>query len=134
MEVLKRPMVYALADSLGMELQYEEKTGRLTGKGERTVDVSGLRFKVPMEVVSWRMTDSAYMVMVKLIGNLALFASVKRGEAVDVHLLNLAKMDKVEQWLEKEKPAAVDDVLRRLERAIVKSFTKTGKNSWAAAE
>ena len=59
------------------------------------------------------MTDSAYMVMVKLIGNLALFASVKRGEAVDVHLLNLAKMDKVEQWLEKEKPAAVDDVLRR---------------------
>ena len=53
---------------------------------------------------------------------------MKRGEAVDVHLLNLAKMDKVEQWLEKEKPAAVDDVLRRLERAIVKSFTKTGKN------
>jgi len=60
--------------------------------------------------------------------------SVKRGEAVDVHLLNLAKMDKVEQWLEKEKPAAVDEVLRRLERAIVKSFTKTGKNSWAVAE
>ena len=132
MAVLKRPMVYALADSLGMELEYEEKTGRLRGKGERTVDVSGLRFKAPMEVVSWCMTDSAYMVMVKLIGNLALFASVKRGEAVDVHLLNLAKMDKAEQWLEKEKPAAVDDVLRRLERAIVKSFTKTGKNSWEA--
>ena len=53
MAVLKRPMVYALADSLGMELEYEEKTGRLRGKGERTVDVSGLRFRVPMEVVSW---------------------------------------------------------------------------------
>ena len=48
-------------------------------------------------------------------------------DVVDLHLLNLAKMDRVDGWLEKEKPTSVNDVLRKLQKATVASFLKTSQ-------
>jgi len=135
--VLKRPLIYSMADSLGLTLHYDAGKEKITGKGEREVNVSGLKLSVPMEVVSSLLTDNAYMLMVKLIGNLALFMAVKTAagkDVVDLHLLNLAKMDRLDGWLEKEKPTSVNDVLRKLQKATVASFLKTSKDKWEPAE
>jgi hypothetical protein len=43
-------------------------------------------------------------------------------------------MDRVDGWLEKEKPTSVNDVLRRLNRATVASFLKTAKDKWEIVE
>ena len=136
MAALSRSMVYALADSLGMTLGYDGTRHALTGKEDRDVNIEGLRLRVPMEVVSCQLSDSAYMLIVKMIGNLALLAVSKRvqgHDVVDIHVLNLAKMDRAHGWLEKTKPSSVNDALRRLDKAVVKTFVKIKNDEWEEA-
>ena len=79
MEGLIRPLVYALADSLGMELFVDKTTGAVTGEVTRDVNVGGLRLSVPMKVVSSNLAKGGvYMLIVKVIGNMAVFAVAKK--------------------------------------------------------
>ena len=136
MGALNNDRVYALADSLGMALTHDPATDMITGETDKTINLFGSPIKVPTKVVSSLITQAAYMVMVRLIGNLALFVVAKKLHSttvVDLHVLNLAKMDKVAGWLEREKPASVNDALRKLAPAIVKSFIKVGKTKWTEA-
>ena len=133
MAVLKKLMAYALCDTLGMKLTFDPVDGALHGSAEHVVNASGLRFNVASEVVSCWLGTSAHVLIVKCVGNLALLAVGKPTNAcsdVDLHLLNLAKMDQAKGWLEKEKPASLEVVMKRLDKAIVASFRKTSSNKW----
>ncbi len=129
--------VYALADSVGMMLEYDPATGAISAKEDKTISLFGSPIRVPAEVVSSRCLDHVYMIMVKLVGNLALFVAAKRTNpgttVVELHVLNLAKMDKVGSWLEHARPKHVDEALAKLKPAIVKSFVKLGKDKWVEA-
>jgi hypothetical protein len=133
MAVLKKLMAYALCDSLGIKLTYDPADNSLRGASEHVVNASGLRFTVASEVVSSWLAATVHVVIVKCVGNLALLAVGKPTNAcsdVDLHLLNLAKMDQAAGWLEKEKPASLEVVMKRLDKAIVASFRKTSSNKW----
>ena len=96
MAVLKKLMAYALCDSLGIKLTYDPADNSLRGASEHVVNASGLRFTVASEVVSSWLAATVHVVIVKCVGNLALLAVGKPTNAcsdVDLHLLNLAKMD-----------------------------------------
>ena len=129
MAVLKTLMAYALCDTLGMRLTFDPLDNSLRGSAEHTVSASGLRFTVSSEVVSSWVTSATHAVIVKLVGNVALLAVANSTHTygdLELHILNLAKMDQVKGWLEKEKPTSVNAILKRLGKAIVASFAKTG--------
>ena len=133
---LNRPLIYALADALGMQLQYDPSSGDVNGSQERHVNMHGLRLTVPMTIVSSRLTNNAYMLMARVLGNLGVFVSAKRvdhRDVVELHILNLAKMDRLEGWLEKRKNKTNGDVVEALKPAIAKSYVKNKPNSWEAA-
>ena len=137
MEGLIRPLVYALADSLGMELFVDKTTGAVTGEVTRDVNVGGLRLSVPMKVVSSNLAKGGvYMLIVKVIGNMAVFAVAKKvgaQEVVDLHILNIAKTQRLSGFLEKTPSASVNDVLRSLQPGIVRSYVKASKTRWELA-
>ncbi len=137
MEGLIRPLVYALADSLGMELFVDKTTGAVTGEVTRDVNVGGLRLSVPMKVVSSNLAKGGvYMLIVKVIGNMAVFAVAKKvgaREVVDLHILNIAKTQRLSGFLEKTPSASVNDVLRSLQPGIVRSYVKASKTRWELA-
>ena len=137
MEGLIRPLVYALADSLGMELFVDKTTGAVTGEVTRDVNVGGLRLSVPMKVVSSNLAKGGvYMLIVKVIGNMAVFAVAKKvgaREVVDLHILNIAKTQRLSGFLEKTPSASVNDVLRSLQPGIVRSYVKASKTHWELA-
>ena len=137
MEGLIRPLVYALADSLGMELFVDKTTGAVTGEVTRDVNVGGLRLSVPMKVVSSNLAKGGvYMLIVKVIGNMAVFAVAKKvgaQEVVDLHVLNIAKTQRLSGFLEKTPSASVNDVLRSLQPGIVRSYVKASKTRWELA-
>jgi len=133
---LNRPLMFALSDALGMQLQYDPSSGYVDGKQERYVNMHGLRLTVPMTIVSSRLVDNCYMLMARVFGNLGLFVASHRAvsrDIVELHVLNLAKMDKLEGWLEKQKPESVKAVVAALKPAIAKRYIKTRPNSWEAA-
>ncbi len=137
MEGLIRPLVYALADSLGMELFVDKTTGAVTGEVTRDVNVGGLRLSVPMKVVSSNLAKGGvYMLIVKVIGNMAVFAVAKKvgaQEVVDLHILNIAKTQRLSGFLEKTPSASVNDVLWSLQPGIVRSYVKASKTLWELA-
>lgn len=128
-----RQMMYALCDALGMTLDMNLKTGVVTGDDVRHVNLEGLRVKVKPHVVSSLLTQNAYMVIVKVLGNLALFVaakSVKNGTVVDLHVLNIAKMDQATGWLEKHQPGSVNAAVKKMGDGVVKGFVKIKKDEW----
>jgi hypothetical protein len=128
-------MIYALADVLGMPLEVSAE-GMIEGSQSRDINLGGLRLKVKPTVVSSRMTDNAYMVIVKVVGNLALFVAAKRvkqKDVVDLHVINIAKMDATTGFLEKHKLDSVNVALKRMGPAVVKSFIKIKKDEWEIA-
>ena len=136
MGVLNRDLIYAIADVLGTKVVYQHDGRKLTGKETREVNLSGLKIDVSCEIVSSLVADDLVMVMVRSIGNLAMFIAVKEVKhtpIVDLHVLNIAKMDAVAGWLEKAKPISVNEALRLLDKAVVKSFVKLKKNEWSSA-
>jgi len=133
MEGLTRPLIYALADALGMELFVDKKTHTVLGETSRDVNMGGLRLTVPMKVVSSALTPAGYMLLVKVLGNLALLVVSRRvggKDAVDLHVLNVAKTDKLAGYLERTKPKEVIDVTKGLRAGIARSFVKLTKNDW----
>ena len=44
-----------------------------------------------------------------------------------------AKMDRAGGWLEKEQPKSVNEALKKLGGAVVKSFVKLGRGEWEEA-
>jgi hypothetical protein len=136
MESLNRPLMYALSDALGIELYVDKETWTVTGETSRDVNLGGLRLTVPVKVVSSALTPNGYMVLAKVLGNLALFAVAKRvgnKDVVDLHVLNIAKTDRLSGYLEKTNPKSVNDVVKELEAGIVKSYVKLKKNEWGLA-
>lgn len=136
MEGLNRPLVYALADALGMELIIGRETWTVNGETSRDVNVGGLRLSVPMKVVSSALTPNGYMLLIKVLGNLALFAAANRAagrDVVDLHVLNIGKTDKLSGYLERTNPKSVNDVVKGLQAGIVRSYVKLTKDEWEPA-
>jgi hypothetical protein len=136
MGVLNRDLIYAVADILGTKVLYNPDGRKLTAKETREVNLSGLKIDVSCEIVSSLIMDDLVLVMVRSIGNLAMFVAVKEFRntpVVDLHVLNIAKMDAIAGWLEKHKPFSVNDALRLLDKAVVASFVKLKKNEWSSA-
>ena len=132
---LNRVLMFALSDSLGMQLQYDPSNGYVEGKQERYVNMHGLRLTVPMTIVSSQLNVGCYMLMARVFGNLGLFVVSKRvsnRDILELHVLNLAKMDKLDCWLEKNNPQSDAEALRVLRPAIAKSYIKTKPNGWEA--
>ena len=137
---LSTSKVFDLADVLGMVLEYDNKTGHLFGEQTRTVCFGKIKAMFGMKIVSSKLTKHDYMVMTEIVGNLGLLVMSRSKTASDglvstvtVHVLNRAKMDRLEGWLEKAKPADATEALKLLDKAVVKSFTKTAKNEWKLA-
>ena len=131
---MKSALMWAAADALGMTLNHDEKTGAVTGEMKRDVYFGNLPVTFGMQVVSSFLVSNCHMFIVKVVGNLAILltaAPTGKNEDVRVHMLNLAKMERADGWLEKHKPATAMDAGRLLGKAVVKSFRKTGKNKWA---
>lgn len=119
---------YALADAMGFGITHDGQS--LRGGREKQVNLSGMSISIQPKIVSSLVRSNVWMVMVKVVGNLALFATVKPGkglEMVDLYVLNLAKMDAVDNWLETHKPSSVNEVLKALGKAVVKGFVLDGK-------
>jgi hypothetical protein len=127
--------MYALADALGMALDIDAK-GQVTGSTDRDVYIGKIPVPFNLTVVSSQLRDKSHMLMLRGPGNLAVLAiaePAKKFDVVTVHLLNLAKMDKVDGWLEAKKPATPADARALLQPAIARSFEKISKTCWATA-
>jgi len=136
MGVLKSSLGFALADALGVEIAYDHAAGCFKAEGDIDFNLAGSRVRVPIKVVSSLTSENAYMILVRLIGNLAILLvakPVKTTTIVDLHVLNIARMDAITDWLEKKKPASVNDTLDKLGSAVVASFVKFKKNEWKEA-
>jgi hypothetical protein len=133
---VNRTLVYAIADVLGTTVTFAPDGPTMKAKETRTVNLSGLKVDVSVELVSTRIVGDVYMVLAKSIGNLAMFIvakEVSKATVVDLHFLNLARMDAATGWLEKQKPRSVNEALKLLDRAVVASFVKLKKNEWSKA-
>ena len=133
---VNRNLVYAIADVLGTTVTFAHDGPKMKAKETRTVNLSGLKVKISVEIVSSWIASDVYMVVAKSTGNLAMFIAAKevsKTSIVDLHFLNLAKMDAATGWLEKQKPRSVNEALKHLDRAVVASFVKLKKNEWSKA-
>jgi hypothetical protein len=133
MALLSSAEGWALADALGCSLSFNEDTGSIDGSMTKEIMIGGSPIGVPLKVVSSRVGDNATMIIVRVIGNLSALLVVKRVQEkaiVDFHVLNMAKMDAVTNWLEKRRPKSVNDALEKLGTAVVASFTKIDKQPW----
>ena len=123
---LSSSALYELADALGMTITRDEK-GELDGVKNKIIPFGKLLVTLPVEVVSSRIDGKLAMVILSVTGNLCLFATVDDrggGRIITVHILDLAKMDKVTGWLEKNKPATIELAKKALGPAIVASFRR----------
>ena len=128
--------LFALADAIGAAVEYDHKSGKISGAVERAVKFGDLSVNFGLKIVSSHATNAACMVMAKVVGNLGMFIAVKQvktTEVVDLYLLNLAKMDRLDGWLEQRKPQSVNEVLKLLDKAKVRGFVKIAKNKWNEA-
>lgn len=127
---------WAIADAVGFKIIVDDKNFTIRGGEDIEVKICGGGVVIPAKIVSSRVTEPATMVVLKLIGNLAALVVVKevKGSTItDLHLLNLAKMDAAEEWLEKHQPESVNVALDRLKPAVVAHFTKRGDYHWKEA-
>lgn len=124
--------VYALADALGMALEGGRSPGRLNGGRQKKWKIGGMEILFEQRVVSSAMLQESVMTICRVKGNLAVLAVVDPQANVQVHLLNLARMGKVENWLENQRLSAPSDAVALLGHAVVRSYVKT-KKGWAPA-
>ena len=131
---VKDRWAYAIADELNMTIEHRDTKPVLNGSRTMDVDVGLRTFSVNARIVSALLNKTEHMVIVRVMGNLALLVLAYDGKvgtpAVDVHVLNLAKTDKIDQWLERNAPNSGDQAKKLLAKGIVKSFTKTGPGPW----
>jgi hypothetical protein len=137
MGTLNRPLMFVLADALGMPLSVDPDTNAINGETTRDVNLGGLRLTVPIRVVSSAVGDSYHMAIVKVFGNLSMLVYSRRVANADVvylHLLNIAKIDKMSGYLEKLGAFGPLDVLEKLKPGIVASFYKNTPTVWMKLE
>jgi hypothetical protein len=133
MAILKRPLLYAVADTLGIPLRYDSVLGKVAGNGTKVLMLGGL--KVPFNVTvisSYALGGGTLLLIARVKGNLALLVHAQLGNGnglQDLYFLNLAKMGKAEGWLEKQEPESAESVVETLGAAIVRGFRKHG-GSW----
>jgi len=126
---LKSYLLYPIADALGLTLEYDDKTSKLTGATQRDVMFGTLSLPVDIKVVSSLLTTDQYMVMCKVMGNLGMLVASHR-DTLELHLLNQSKLDSFKGWLEKTKPKDKAEAVKRLGAAVVKSYVKRTKDKW----
>lgn len=131
---VKERWMYAMADALNMSIEYRKDEPHLRGSKEVEIDLGGLDFTVKAKIVSSLLNRKNCMAIVKATGNLSLLVAVMDGKdnqpKVSVHILNLAKMGLVDNWLEKNRPSTPAEAWKMLDKAIVKSFAKVGNFKW----
>lgn len=128
-----RGVLYAITDTLGLQFEHDTKTDRIRGEGTNTVNFGPLPVNFHSRIVSSQVLDKDVLLMLRVKGNLSLLIEgrgERMGEMIIVHLLNLAKMDKIEGWLEAARCKSVEDCITQLGDAIVKSFRKVSKTEW----
>lgn len=131
---VKDALMYALADALNMSLEYRRAERQLRGEKEVSINLSGLKVPLRVKVVSSLLNSPMHMLMAKVTGNLALFLSASESRdgkpVVNVHILNRAKMGKIEDWLEINRPKSEKEARKLLGKAVVKVFSKIGNGAW----
>ena len=133
MATVKKALLYTLTDAIDVPFDYDG-LHRLRGESSHTVHFGNLQVIFHNRIVSsWSFDDHTVAVIIRVKGNLCLLAHAEptgKHDTVTLRVLNLAKMDKVEGWLEANKPAGIDDVTQSLGKAVVASFVKTTKTQW----
>ncbi|MGK9131104.1 hypothetical protein KXR54_13450 [Brucella intermedia] len=122
--------VYALADALGMALDGEGYSGKLTGGRIKKWRIHGEVFEFNQKVVSSGLIGNRIAIIAKVGGNLAALVEVDPEGKITVHLLNLAHMEQSHNWIENYKPKDIKSCLNLLGKAVVKSFMKIDKHKW----
>lgn len=116
--------LYDLADILGVRISHVGT--ELIADGHKVLDLDGVKVKISPKVSSTKVLDDGLGVIVRLKGNLASFlfinGSVERDASL--YLLNLAKMDGLDNWFKKNRVDTLDGALAKLDRAIVRKLTK----------
>ena len=135
MGVLNMLAAYGLADTLGMELDIDKVTGKITGEASREIVIGNLKVPVKMKIVGSRVVKDGVLVLARCTGNLGLmiFSTDTTAEPMSMALINLAKCSRFDEWFEKNKPGSMVAAVQFFGAAVTKSFVKTGKTSWAAA-
>lgn len=85
-------LAYAIADTLAMDLQWDDKGGKLTGEKLREFTFGDLRVPLDVKIIDSKVKPDKVTVLVRVLGNLMLLvtASMRR---VRVYLLDSAKYD-----------------------------------------
>lgn len=128
-----RNVLYAITDTLGFQFEHDTKTDKIRGEGTHTIHFGALPVNFHSRIVSSQVIDRDVLMMLRVKGNLSLLIEgrgEKLGETIYVHLLNLAKMDKIEGWLEAARCKSVEDCITQLGDAVVKSYRKVSKTEW----
>ena len=126
--------IFALADSLGFDVKLNHDTLALCGEASRAININESKIEFPINIVSSRLTGAAYMVICRLIGNLAIFVGVKASPGKTVrrlYVLNLARMDAPNGWLEKHRPEGLTEARTELGKAVMRVFeAPVGADIW----
>jgi hypothetical protein len=125
-------IIYALADASGMTLDVSPEYV-ITGQKARVLNFSSVLVEFNSRVVSSKVLDGGDALMITRIkGNLAVLFTVAKEHdwRARAYLLNLAQMEKPDNWLEKHTFASVTEFVTLLEKAVVKSFEIVAKK-WA---
>ena len=128
---LKRQLLYAVTDALGIVLEYEKATDKIRGTGAKNLLLGGMKVAFNVQVVSsCAFGERTLLLMARVKGNLALLVHaglVNGQDEIAIHFLNLAHMGPVPEWLEKQNPGSAEDCLKLLGKAVARSFRKNGK-------
>lgn len=124
--------LYTIADILGMTVELDHATGKLSGKVDRALMLGNLSIPVKAKIAGSLMLPDCYFAAVSVLGNLALLAVVSDSgpHRCTMHVLNLAKMDPLDTWLDKKKPKSRADALALLGSAVVKSYARVNTTRW----
>lgn len=126
--------IFAIADTLGFDVKLNHDAMALAGETVRAININGSKIEIPVKIVSSRLTEAAYMVMCRLIGNLAIFVAVKHSSGNSVRrlfVLNLARMESPNGWLEKHRPHGITEARTVLGKAVMKVFeSPVGADTW----
>jgi len=126
--------IFAIADSLGFDVKLNHDNLSLAGEAIRAININGSKIEFPIKIVSSRLTGAAYMVICRLIGNLAIFVGVKASSGSSVrrlYVLNLARMDAPNGWLEKHRPEGLAEARTELGKAVMRVFeAPVGADKW----
>jgi hypothetical protein len=135
-------LIYELADTLQLTIKESRSAPKLSGEGSRTVSLGGLTVPMKARIVSSQTGKSGAMILVRMQGNLVVFAEATRVQAkaadrtklkVSVLLLNLARMGRVENFLESVQPRDGKVVENLLKKAVVGKFERLGTQAWQKA-